>query len=59
MAANANQDHRPGIIRRLVGFAFRAILYTVVPLVAAVIGGYYYATGGRVISTDNAYVKAD
>ncbi len=29
------------------------------PLLAAVVGGYYYVTGARYIETENAYVKAN
>jgi membrane fusion protein (multidrug efflux system) len=29
------------------------------PLAAASIGGYYYFASGRIVTTDNAYVKAD
>jgi len=29
------------------------------PVVALLAGGYFYATGGRFVGTDNAYVKAD
>jgi membrane fusion protein (multidrug efflux system) len=33
-------------------------LFALLPL-ALIAGGYWYATGGRVMSTDNAYVEAD
>ncbi|PZM10740.1 HlyD family secretion protein [Rhizobium tubonense] len=36
----------------------RPILFALLP-VALVVGGYYYVTGGQVMSTDNAYVQAD
>jgi membrane fusion protein (multidrug efflux system) len=36
----------------------RPILFALLP-VALVIGGYYYVTGGQVMSTDNAYIQAD
>lgn len=36
----------------------RLILFAVVP-VALVAGGYIYATGGQVMTTDNAYIGAD
>ncbi len=42
---------RPGVIRYgllLIG-----------PLVLALVGAYYYAIGGRYVTTENAYVKAD
>jgi membrane fusion protein (multidrug efflux system) len=29
------------------------------PLVLALVGAYYYATGGRFVTSENAYVKAD
>jgi len=36
----------------------RQLLFALLP-VAFVVGGYYYVTGGQVMSTDNAYVQAD
>ncbi|GAB1583952.1 HlyD family secretion protein [Phyllobacterium phragmitis] len=36
----------------------RPILFALLP-VALVIGGYFYVTGGEIMSTDNAYVEAD
>jgi membrane fusion protein (multidrug efflux system) len=36
----------------------RRLLFALLP-VAFVVGGYYYVTGGQVMSTDNAYVQAD
>ena len=36
----------------------RPALFALLPL-ALIIGGYAYATGGQVISTENAYVRAD
>lgn len=43
---------RPG--RRL-----RRFLLLLGPLVVAIISGYLYVTGGRYVSTENAYVQAD
>ena len=40
--------------RRLV----RWVLFALLPL-ALIAGGYWYVAGGRVMSTDNAYVEAD
>jgi membrane fusion protein (multidrug efflux system) len=39
--------------------ALRPVLLGVVPGIAAAIGLYWYATSGRYVSTENAYVKAD
>ena len=36
----------------------RLVLFALLPI-ALIAGGYYYVTGGRVMSTDNAYVQAD
>ncbi len=36
----------------------RPILFALLPI-ALVIGGYYYVTGGQIMSTDNAYIQAD
>ena len=41
--------------RRLI----RPLLLVVVPLLAGLIGLYWYAMSGRYVSTENAYVKAD
>jgi membrane fusion protein (multidrug efflux system) len=38
--------------------AKRTILFALLP-VALIVGGYYYVTGGQVMSSDNAYVQAD
>jgi membrane fusion protein, multidrug efflux system len=40
-------------------FLLRAILLIVVPAIAISIGAYFYLIGGRYVTTDNAYVKAD
>lgn len=46
------EDSKPnGVKRRLMMFS--------VPLLAIVAGGYFWATSGRFVSTDNAYVKQD
>ncbi|HEY3519333.1 MAG TPA: HlyD family secretion protein [Gammaproteobacteria bacterium] len=37
----------------------RSILLLAGPIVALVVGAYVYYTSGRVVETDNAYVKAD
>jgi membrane fusion protein (multidrug efflux system) len=37
----------------------RFLLLVVVPLVAALVGGFVYLQGGRYVETENAYVKAD
>ena len=37
----------------------RSLLFTVGPVAVAVAGAYAYATGGRYVSTENAYIKAD
>jgi membrane fusion protein (multidrug efflux system) len=37
----------------------RLILLLSVPLIIAAIGAYFYLTGGRYVSTDNAYVQQD
>jgi membrane fusion protein (multidrug efflux system) len=38
---------------------WRAILMLSVPLILALIGGYFWLTSGRYVSTDNAYVQQD
>jgi membrane fusion protein (multidrug efflux system) len=36
----------------------RPLLFLLLP-VALVVGGYYYVTGGQIMSSDNAYIQAD
>ncbi|QND50480.1 HlyD family secretion protein (plasmid) [Phyllobacterium sp. 628] len=36
----------------------RPILFAALPI-ALIVGGYFYVTGGQIMSTDNAYVQAD
>src|SRR5882724_7187819 len=36
----------------------RPVMFALLPL-ALIVGGYFYVTGGAVMSTDNAYVQAD
>jgi membrane fusion protein (multidrug efflux system) len=36
----------------------RLVLLVIIPLIAVVVGAYFYLTSGRYISTDNAYVGA-
>jgi membrane fusion protein, multidrug efflux system len=45
-----------GDLRR---FAFVVAVALLGPIAAALVGGYFYFAGGRFVSTDNAYVKAD
>ena len=40
-------------------FLATAMIAVIGPLVAVAIGGHLYLAGGRVMTTDNAYVKAD
>ena len=42
---------RPGFIR--YG------LLIIGPLILALVGAYYYAIGGRFVTSENAYIKAD
>jgi membrane fusion protein (multidrug efflux system) len=37
----------------------RRVLMGIVPVIALLIGGAIYLSGGRYVSTDNAYIKAD
>ena len=37
----------------------RSILLLAGPIVALLVGAYVYYTSGRIVETDNAYVKAD
>ncbi len=46
---------RPAKTRRSLR---RPLMFALLP-VALIVGGYFYVTGGTVMSTDNAYVQAD
>ncbi|PRX09101.1 UNVERIFIED_ORG: membrane fusion protein (multidrug efflux system) [Martelella mediterranea] len=56
MAADENNANTVSAKRRRPG---RLILMASVPVLLAVIGGYVYVTGGRIVSTENAYVSQD
>jgi membrane fusion protein (multidrug efflux system) len=47
------------IVRRLLNVALRLFLLVLVPVTAAVIGLEMYVTASSIVSTENAYVKAD
>ena len=47
------------ILRRVSRALTRLFLLIVVPLTAVAIGAYVYLTGGRYVTTENAYVKND
>jgi len=46
-------------MRRFLRGGLRIVLLAIGPLVVLTAGGIYYATSGRIIETENAYVKAD
>lgn len=46
-------------MRRSTRFLLRLGLLFLVPLVAIAAGIYFYVLGGRIVSTENAYVRAD
>ncbi|MBN8819838.1 MAG: HlyD family secretion protein [Sphingomonas sp.] len=52
MTAPTVEPRQPGKLRRRV-------LMLSVPLAVVAAGGYFWATSGRTVSTDNAYVKQD
>jgi membrane fusion protein (multidrug efflux system) len=54
MTDQASQEPEPRRRRSL-----RTVLLGVVPALAGAIGLYWYATSGRYVSTENAYVKSD
>ncbi|MFK7966036.1 MAG: HlyD family secretion protein [Burkholderiaceae bacterium] len=55
--AVSNNNQRSG--SRLGRFFARFLLLGVLPIVAIAAGLYFYTTGGRYVSTENAYVRAD
>lgn len=54
----ADAPAKAGIFARIDRKRLRTILLVAVPLIAVVIGFGIYLTGGRYVSTDNAYVGA-
>ena len=58
-AAPAPRKRGIGLGRRLVRSSLRVVLLAVGPLVIVAAGGVYYATSGRHVETENAYVKAE
>jgi len=49
----------PAVVRpRASNGRLRLVLLVIIPLIALIIGGYFYLASGRYISTDNAYVGA-
>ena len=53
--ANSESRESKTSVRRVTK---RPLLFALLPLALAA-GGYFYVTGGQVMSTDNAYVQAD
>src|SRR5665213_674426 len=53
-ADGANSEKKSG--GRFSRKRLRLILLVALPLIAAAVGGYFYLTSGRYITTDNAYV---
>ena len=47
------------VIRRMFRWLFRTTLLIAGPVVLLVVGAYFYATSGRYVTTENAYVKSD
>jgi membrane fusion protein, multidrug efflux system len=47
------------VVRRIRRWALRAVLMVAVPIVVIVAGLVLYAHGGRYVTAENAYVKAD
>src|SRR5215475_9182506 len=45
----------PSGSRRMV----RVVLLALAPVIALFVGIYFYATGGRYVTTENAYIKSD
>lgn len=48
-----------GLGRQFIRSTLRVVLLAIGPLVIIAVGGFYYATSGRHVETENAYVKAD
>jgi membrane fusion protein (multidrug efflux system) len=58
-AASANLGKGAGLLQRWRRGWLRILLMLSVPLALALAAGYLYVTGGRYVSTDDAYVQAD
>ncbi len=59
MSDIARTSKRRSVLGRVTVFVTRLFLIVFGPLVVGCIGAYFYAIGGRIITTDNAYVKSD
>jgi membrane fusion protein (multidrug efflux system) len=57
-AETAPEANKGGLRARLGNKGLRRILLIAIPAALVVLGGAFYLTGGRYISTDNAYVGA-
>jgi len=57
-AAEAASKAKHRSVKEMVRRSLRTILLVVVPAIAAAAGFWFYLSGGRYISTDNAYVGA-
>lgn len=53
----STDSHRPEPVKK--SKTKRCLLLTLGPLLVAVVSLYFYWTGGRYVTTDNAYVQAD
>ncbi|HXP31953.1 MAG TPA: HlyD family secretion protein [Stellaceae bacterium] len=58
-AATANISKGAGLLQRWRRGWLRILLMLSVPLALVLAAGYLYVTGGRYVSTDDAYVQAD
>ncbi|MDJ0390622.1 HlyD family secretion protein [Roseomonas sp. E05] len=56
--STAEPPHRPPVARMSGRRRLRWALFLLLP-VTLVAGGYFYVTGGQIMSTENAYVRAD
>jgi membrane fusion protein (multidrug efflux system) len=58
-APEAKAPEKPAPARRLGRSIIRGILLVGVPVVVLAVAGFFYATGGRYVGTDDAFTKAD
>ena len=53
------RPRRPGVMARMVRGSVRLVLLVAVPLTVAIVGLEMYVASGKIVNTENAYVKSE
>ena len=57
--SSPSRAKKPSLVGRFFRRTLRLGLLMLGPLAIVIVGGYYYLTSGRFVSTENAYIKSD